>query len=100
VRTRVAVAARDQGCRFPGSSDPIGHTDIHHIRERSQGGDHDPDNLIALSRRHHTLVHRYGWRLLLDPTTGQLTIFRGNRAWRSLPKGTPLARAPDPPDDR
>lgn len=99
--TRFAVRARDRGCRFPGSADPIGHTDVHHLVHREDGGDHHPANLAALSRRYHTLAHRHGWQLSLQPVSGQLHARRGNRTWRSLPRGTPLAPAPgrgkDPP---
>jgi hypothetical protein len=95
--TRFAVAARDRGCRFPGSADPLGHTDVHHLVHRQHGGDHHPDNLAALSRRHHTITHRRGWTLTLEPATGEVAATRRHRRWRSLPRGTPLSR---PPDDR
>lgn len=70
AKTRIAVGARDRGDRFPGSRDPYGHCDLHHLHQRAHGGDHHPDNLVALSRRHHTLVHRHGWRMTLDADTG------------------------------
>ncbi|CAN5811680.1 hypothetical protein BH23ACT8_BH23ACT8_18680 [soil metagenome] len=100
--TRFAVAARDRGCRFPGSHDPLGHTDIHHLAHRADGGDHHPDNLAALSRRHHTITHRHGWTLTLQPATAQLTATRRHRRWKSLPRGTPLSRPPPgrPPPGR
>ena len=34
----LAVQARDRGCRFPGSADPLGHTDLHHMVHREHGG--------------------------------------------------------------
>ena len=95
--TALAVRSRDRGCRFPASRDPIGHTDLHHLREQARGGDHDPDNLVCLSRRWHTTAHQRGWTLTLDPATGQLTTQRGGRSYRSLPRGAPLPPAPDPP---
>jgi len=91
TKTRIAVSARDRGCRLPGSADPAGHSDVHHLVHREHGGDHDPDNLALLSRRHHTLVHDHGWTLTLDPPTGQVTATRHTRTWKSLPRGTPLA---------
>ncbi len=91
TKTRIAVTARDRGCRFPGSQDPPGHSDVHHLVHREHGGDHDPDNLALLSRRHHTLVHHHGWALTLEPDSGQITATRRARTWRSLPRGTPLA---------
>jgi hypothetical protein len=101
--TRVAVGARDRGSRFPGSRDPIVFSDIHHIDERADGGLHHPDVLVALDRRSHRLVHGRGWSLDLDPDTAQLTITRRGRQYRSLPRGTPLARPPNRtnrPEDR
>ena len=89
--TRFAVRARDLGCRFPGSADPLGHTDLHHMVHREQSGDHHPENLVSLSRRFHTLSHRHGWRLKISPDSGLVTAHRRHRAWRGLPRGTPLA---------
>ena len=87
-----AVGARDLGCRFPGSTDPLGFTDNHHIKQRARGGVHHVDDLVRLSRRFHTTGHDHGWTMKLDPADGMFTITRGNRTWRSLPRGTPLAR--------
>ncbi len=91
TKTRIAVQARDRGCRFPGSQDPPGHSDVHHLVHREHGGDHHPDNLALLSRRHHSLVHHHGWTLTLEPDTGAVTATRHTRTFRSLPRGTPLA---------
>ncbi len=90
TKTRIAVQARDRGCRFPGSQHPVGHSDVHHLVHREHHGDHHPDNLALLSRRHHTLVHHHGWTLTLEPDSGQITATRGTHTWRSLPRGTPL----------
>lgn len=100
VTTRMGVRARDRGCRFPSSRDPIGHADLHHLIEQSRGGTHDPDNLACLSRRWHTTVHAHGWSLTLDPATGKLTMQRRGRRYHSLPRGTPLPPPPAPPDRR
>jgi hypothetical protein len=98
ARTRFAVRARDRGCRFPGSRDPISFTDLDHLHERARGGNHDPDNLAALSRRPHKWRHDHGWQITLEPRSAMLTIRRGTRQFHSLPRGTPLARPPDDPD--
>jgi hypothetical protein len=68
--TRLGVRARDQGCRFPGSRDPITFTDIHHTVERADGGLHHPDLLVSFDRRSHRTVHKRGWNVTLDPDAG------------------------------
>src|SRR5262249_19797835 len=58
--TRRAVVRRQHGrCAVPGCRHAV-FTDVHHIRLRSEGGPHDPDNLILLCARHHGAVHRGG----------------------------------------
>lgn len=92
--TRIAVEARDMTGRFPGSDDPIEH--LHHFRHREHGGDNGVDNLGGFSTRSHLWrIHKLGWRVSLDPATGVITARRRNRAWRSLPRSTGLARPPD-----
>ncbi|MFN2555765.1 MAG: DUF222 domain-containing protein [Nitriliruptorales bacterium] len=96
---RLAVKARDRGCRFPGSTAPARWAEIHHIEPQAKGGDHHPDKLTLLIRRWHRLVHRREWKLRLDPDTGELTTTRKGRTWYSPPRGTPLRRpqASNPP---
>lgn len=43
---------------------------VHHIRRRSQGGTHDPDNLLHCCEAAHTYIHanpdesfKHGWLL-------------------------------------
>ena len=91
----AAVRARDGGCRSPGCTAPAEHTDLHHAYlPRAAGGGHDPDELIALCRRHHRQTERHGWQLRLHPQSGQVTLERADRRWRTLPHGTGLP--PDP----
>lgn len=87
-----AVEARDMGDRWPGSNDPLGHTENHHITPRARGGLHSVDDIVRLSRRYHRLGHDQSWQMRLDPKSGMFTITRGKRTWRSLPRGTPLAQ--------
>jgi hypothetical protein len=57
AKIRDLVMARDEGkCRFPGCR-ATRHVAIHHIEFRSDGGDHDPANLISLCDGHHKLLH-------------------------------------------
>jgi hypothetical protein len=97
--TRFAVRTRDQRCRWPGSTDPIGWTDLDHLHARADGGTHHPDNLVSLSRRAHRWKHLYGWKVTIDPHDGAVTITRHGRSYRSLPPGTQLShpRSTGPP---
>jgi hypothetical protein len=55
---RREVMRRDGGrCRVPGCRNAI-FLDIHHVVLRSEGGDHDPDGMIALCSAHHRAEHR------------------------------------------
>lgn len=58
---RLALAARDGGCRFPGCDRPPSYTEAHHITPWSRGGRTDVDDGILLCRHHHLLVHNNGW---------------------------------------
>jgi hypothetical protein len=55
---RRLVLRRDHGrCVVPGCRHAI-HLDLHHLEMRSEGGQHDPDNLITLWGAHHRAFHR------------------------------------------
>jgi hypothetical protein len=97
---RTAVAARDMGDRWPGSRAPIGWTEPHHITMRSRGGLHHVDDLISLTRAHHTTTHNRGWTITLNKHTGEARFRRRGRTWRSLPRDTrlPPPDTPPPPD--
>jgi hypothetical protein len=66
MRNRRAVLARDKCCRMPGCDRPARWTDIHHIRERANGGAHQLENLVALCRFHHRYVHLNKLKLRWD----------------------------------
>lgn len=94
---RLAVRARDMGDRWPGSNAPIGHTELHHFKHRADGGTNDVDSLGSFTRDVHlNRIHKYGWKVSIDPATAMITIKRKGRTWRSLPRSTGLARPPDP----
>lgn len=61
-RQRVALAARDGGCRFPGCDRPPSWTEAHHIVPWSEGGATDLADGVLLCRHHHLLLHNNGWR--------------------------------------
>jgi 5-methylcytosine-specific restriction endonuclease McrA len=55
---RETVFERDQWrCQFCGS---MRNLEIHHLRFRSHGGRHTPENLIALCTKCHSRLHRRG----------------------------------------
>ncbi|MBX9472972.1 HNH endonuclease signature motif containing protein [Microcella sp.] len=61
-RQRIALAARDGGCRFPGCDRPPSWTEAHHIVPWSSGGSTDLHDGVLLCRHHHLLLHNNGWR--------------------------------------
>jgi hypothetical protein len=81
---RLALAARDGGCVFPGCDRPPGWTDAHHVSAWTEHGPTDLENLLSV-RFHHQLVHEGGWTLVQshDPDTDA-------DGWRfSDPQGRP-----------
>ena len=64
-RVRRHVLTRDVGCAADGC-DSRYRCQVHHIVPRSQGGDNDPTNLVALCwYHHHVVVHGKGYTI--DP---------------------------------
>ena len=94
--TRVAVKLRDRGDRFPGSRHPLGQVQLHHLDK--DGAGHHPDKIASLAPHSHKRVHRCGWKVTIDPPTGEITFTRGERSWTTLPRGTRLRRPPPPTD--
>ena len=64
---RRAVLARDDGCTIAGCRSTY-RLEVHHIVERSRGGDDSPENLTTLCWwHHHVAIHRQGMRI--DPNS-------------------------------
>ena len=86
---RRAVLARDEGCTIDGCVSSY-RLEVHHILERSRGGDHSPENLTTLCWwHHHVAVHRRGMRI--DPQSPP-------RRRRLLPNRRTCGYRPPPPD--
>lgn len=60
-KQRIALAARDGGCRFPGCDRPPSWAEAHHIVPWSHGGRTDLHDGVLLCRHHHLLLHNNGW---------------------------------------
>jgi hypothetical protein len=63
-RQRIALAARDGGCRWPGCERPPAWTEAHHVRHwKRDHGPTDLENGILLCRHHHMLLHDNHWEI-------------------------------------
>ena len=81
---RRAVIARDVHCRFAGCTRPAAWSEVHHVVPQHVGGAHRLGNLVLLCGRHHHLVHRLGWKVVLhDDAT--LDVNDGNSTRSSRP---------------
>jgi hypothetical protein len=86
IAQRRAILVRDKGrCRIPGCGRVYG--DIHHIKWWEHGGPTDADNGCFLCSRHHTLVHKKGFKIHGN-ANGELTFTR--------PDGTIIATSRRP----
>ena len=65
---RRALEVRDGGCTFPGCDRPPDWTDSHHLVHWIDGGETRIENLTLLCRRHHTLHHERGFRVVRRST--------------------------------
>lgn len=98
ARQRVALAARDGGCRWPGCERPPSWCEAHHIEHwQRDGGRTDVDVGILLCRHHHLLLHDQGWSIAragrgpdhelippesVDPTRRPRSMPSRSREWR------------------
>jgi hypothetical protein len=66
---RLALAARDGGCCFPGCDRPAAWTEVHHITSWLDGGHTAIDNMCLLCRYHHRHFDNLGWDLSMHDDT-------------------------------
>jgi hypothetical protein len=62
---RLALAARDGGCCFPGCDAPPGWAQAHHVLGWIDGGSTDLDNLCLLCGYHHREFEKRGWTVVM-----------------------------------
>lgn len=68
---RLAMAARDGGCAFPGCTAPPGWTQAHHVTEWQDSHRTSIDDGCLLCGYHHREFEQLGWRVIM--TTGRPT---------------------------
>jgi hypothetical protein len=93
ARQRIALAARDGGCRWPECERPPGWCEAHHINEWVRdNGKTDVIDGILLCRYHHLLLHNNDWRIARERTEYWLVPPGGARERTLLPSKSPLRR--------
>ena len=67
ARQRIALAARDGGCRWPDCDRPPSWTEAHHTRHwlRDAGKTNIADGIL-LCRHHHLLLHNNHWEIVRE----------------------------------
>lgn len=66
-KQRIALAARDGGCRWPNCERPPVWTEAHHILHwKRDYGNTDLTNGILLCRHHHVLLHDNHWEIQMS----------------------------------
>ncbi len=88
-RQRIALAARDGGCRWPGCDRPPSWTEAHHIRHWARdGGRTDVADGILLCRHHHLLLHNNHWEI--ERGGADYWLISPDRVRASMPSASPL----------
>jgi len=90
---RLYLALRDQGCTFPGCTQPPAMCHAHHIRWWSDGGYTDVESMALVCHRHHALIHNRLWDLHLDDGVVTWTHLRSGRTATREPPDIIIERA-------
>jgi hypothetical protein len=62
---RLALAARDGGCCYPGCDRPAAWCEVHHVVPWLLDGRTDLDNMILLCPFHHRHFEQAGWQVIM-----------------------------------
>ncbi|MDJ0335323.1 DUF222 domain-containing protein [Salinibacterium sp. G-O1] len=90
-RQKIALAARDGGCIFPGCDRPPSWCEAHHIEFWGRDdGRTDIEQGVLLCRHHHMLAHNNGWEISL----------RDSRYWIIPPPSIDPTQTPIPAQSR
>ncbi|MDE0804744.1 MAG: HNH endonuclease signature motif containing protein, partial [Acidimicrobiales bacterium] len=92
-RQRRAIAARDKCCVFPGCTRVPKHCDVHHRKERADGGPTTVANGCLLCRFHHRLLHQHGWTLSQDQRGRWFATDPHGTSWKGRPSNPVAAHA-------
>ena len=92
---RTAVLWRDKyKCAWPRCGRPAAWCDVHHIEHKRDGGKTSVKTCVTLCQFHHdTCVHRWGWKIALNPD-GTVSVYGPHgQAQHSHSPPPPTARA-------
>lgn len=89
-RQRVALAARDGGCLWPGCTRPPAFTEAHHTKQWKRDlGRTNLDDGVLLCRFHHMQLHNNHWEIQRQPGPDDTNAF-----WLYPPPGSDPGRMP------
>ncbi len=96
-RQRIALAARDGGCRFPGCARPPSYCEAHHVDHwMRDDGRTDVARGVLLCKHHHMLIHNNGWEIVDDPRSGFALVpppsVDPEQKPRAMPSKSPILR--------
>ncbi len=91
---RLALAARDKGCIWPGCDRPPAWCEAHHITPWSAGGATTLNNGCLLCSFHHHLAHDSEWSIFMA-ADGVPGVIRRTVSTRAVDRPGTLASKPD-----
>lgn len=92
AKQRMALAARDGGCRWTGCERPASYCEAHHIDPWEEGGNTDIDRGILLCQYHHLTLHNNHWRITREGK-GDFILTHADHPPQILPPRMPLTYA-------